>query len=738
MRHVLIVLFAPQNTPAASIAVEFINKVALAASEPVKSEPVPPLKSETSEPAASEPVAEKTSLKPSNRDPDVKPVVTESVKKEAKAEPVAAEQAAAKDDTKENVTPVSDETSAAAVVVKTGPRDAQPKAKAAVITTTTTAAASATTTTATTASVAVKPVTAQQSTTPAAVRIESEPVTTLDKADDVVSKTLPPPVSSAPEKTIEVVAAEPVLTKVNGEIPQPPKQVAPVVVPATPATTAHPVAEAPVTEVVPVVPAVAKPVTAEDRSKAETRVFRYSRDELFEFKKLEVCQTRPAELTDDKLLRMRGAAGRGPTGPNPIDFMPSFMNDRPQGSRGARAGSSSRPMNAYGGRPSQELRNPPKKIIPAPTLTQDVKLHTTENAWKPDVGAKKEDALDEETMTNALLKNFRGLLNKITPQKYDVIEGKIKELVIDTEDRLEKVLNLVFDKAVDEPNFCKQYAHLCQHLGSRHVTKIVVKDGVETEEKVEFRRLLIQKCQSEFERDIYEGIDVENRQEDIDECLNEEKKRALAHELDEEKRRARQKSLGNMKLIGELYRLQMLKAVIMVNCIHKLISEIEDDNLECLCTLLRTIGQQLEIETQDKQPEVLAKYFQRLNAIVTSPELGKGISARVKCLIKDILDLKKNNWQGRGIHKENVPKTIDQIHKEVQIDEEKNRKEDLDYQQSRGDQRRGRPYGGQSYGSRSLQGNQHYEKDISSVLASLKATQKKVCLISLRIPAPRT
>ena len=311
-------------------------------------------------------------------------------------------------------------------------------------------------------------------------------------------------------------------------------------------------------------------------------------------------------------------------------------------------GSSSRPI--YPGRPSQEMREPPKEIIPFASLNQEVKLHTVENAWKPVVGAKKpvESGQDEEAKTVLLLKNFRGFLNKITPQKYDVIEGKIKELTIDTEDRLEKVMNLVFDKAVAEPAFCKQYAQLCQHLGLRHVTKLVVnKEGQEVEEKVEFRRLLIQKCQQGFERAIYEGIDVVGRMEDIEECINEVKKRQLEHELEEEKRRARQKSLGNMKLIGELYRLQILKAVIMVNCIHKLISEIGDNNLECLCTLLRTIGQQLEIETQDTlNSDSLGRYFTRLNTIVNSPELGKTISVRVKFLIKDILDLKSNKWQG--------------------------------------------------------------------------------------------
>lgn len=69
-----------------------------------------------------------------------------------------------------------------------------------------------------------------------------------------------------------------------------------------------------------------------------------------------------------------------------------------------------------------------------------------------------------------------------------------------------------------------------------------------------------------------------------------------------------------LKLIGELYRLQMLKAVIMANCVHKLISVIEDDSLECVCILLRTIGQQLDKDTEgkDKHKQVVDKYFNQL------------------------------------------------------------------------------------------------------------------------------
>lgn len=92
-------------------------------------------------------------------------------------------------------------------------------------------------------------------------------------------------------------------------------------------------------------------------------------------------------------------------------------------------------------------------------------------------------------------------------------QPQIDEVIIGTEDRLEKVLDMVFDKAMAEPVFCKLCA---QHLGSRYVTKKVVKDGQEVVVKVEFRRLLIQKKKES--RRIYEGIEIAGRVEEVPRC----------------------------------------------------------------------------------------------------------------------------------------------------------------------------------------------------------------------------
>lgn len=55
-------------------------------------------------------------------------------------------------------------------------------------------------------------------------------------------------------------------------------------------------------------------------------------------------------------------------------------------------------------------------------------------------------------------------MNKLTPQKFDTLLDKVKTLDINTETRLKGVIDLVFEKAIDEPNFSEAYAAMCSKL----------------------------------------------------------------------------------------------------------------------------------------------------------------------------------------------------------------------------------------------------------------------------------
>lgn len=103
------------------------------------------------------------------------------------------------------------------------------------------------------------------------------------------------------------------------------------------------------------------------------------------------------------------------------------------------------------------------------SVREDVKLHEVENAWKPARFNAGQNMTEEEKKTEELYRKVRGVLNKLTPQKFETLINQVKDLTIDTKDRLQGVIDLVFEKAVDEPNFSNGYALMCKQLAQMQV-----------------------------------------------------------------------------------------------------------------------------------------------------------------------------------------------------------------------------------------------------------------------------
>lgn len=68
----------------------------------------------------------------------------------------------------------------------------------------------------------------------------------------------------------------------------------------------------------------------------------------------------------------------------------------------------------------------------------------------------------------------------------------------------------------------------------------------------------------------------------------------MALGLEEARYKARCRSIGNMKFIGELFKLNIITASIMDGCIQKLLRNNDEESLECLSTLLSTTGKNLD------------------------------------------------------------------------------------------------------------------------------------------------
>ena len=73
----------------------------------------------------------------------------------------------------------------------------------------------------------------------------------------------------------------------------------------------------------------------------------------------------------------------------------------------------------------------------SPSLGGEVKLRESENALKPTRLKAISDLPEEESVTQTLYKKVRGVLNKVTPQKFDTLVKQVKSLAIDTQDMMD-------------------------------------------------------------------------------------------------------------------------------------------------------------------------------------------------------------------------------------------------------------------------------------------------------------
>ncbi|XP_062419901.1 eukaryotic translation initiation factor 4 gamma 3 isoform X4 [Pungitius pungitius] len=381
----------------------------------------------------------------------------------------------------------------------------------------------------------------------------------------------------------------------------------------------------------------------------------YNRDFLLGFQFMPACVQKPeglppiSDVVLDKINQNKlppprvvdtRAISRGP------DFTPAFADFGRQmtGGRGATL------MNMGTRRP------PPRKIIMNVSVNE-IQLKKSENAWKPGMKRPEVQADDPEVQnTQELFKKVRSILNKLTPQKFNQLMKQVTDLTIDTEERLKGVIDLVFEKAIDEPSFSVAYGNMCRCLAT---LKVPMTDKPNT--TVNFRKLLLNRCQKEFEKDKVDDVVFERKQKELDSAASTTERERLQQELEEAKDKARRRSIGNIRFIGELFKLKMLTEAIMHDCVVKLLKNHDEESLECLCRLLTTIGKDLDFE---KAKPRMDQYFHQMEKIVKE----RKVSSRIRFMLQDIMDLRLHNWVSRRA--DQGPKTIEQIHKEAKIEEQ--------------------------------------------------------------------
>ena len=136
----------------------------------------------------------------------------------------------------------------------------------------------------------------------------------------------------------------------------------------------------------------------------------------------------------------------------------------------------------------------------APIVPKGV-LAPTENSWlkqqfdvKKNLGEAAED--DDVIYAQKIERLMRGILNKLTVEKFDALSEKLLNCGITKKTHIESLTLMIFEKATRQHHFISMYVDLCVRI-DQWCKKSKILDA---EKKESFKRILLDQCQTSFEK----------------------------------------------------------------------------------------------------------------------------------------------------------------------------------------------------------------------------------------------
>uniref|UniRef100_A0A8C1D1N4 Eukaryotic translation initiation factor 4 gamma 2 n=1 Tax=Cyprinus carpio carpio TaxID=630221 RepID=A0A8C1D1N4_CYPCA len=242
--------------------------------------------------------------------------------------------------------------------------------------------------------------------------------------------------------------------------------------------------------------------------------------------------------------------------------------------------------------------------------------------WVPSRSTRRDvNSSNEKERHDAIFRKVRGILNKLTPEKFDKLCLELLNVGVDSKLVLKGIILLIVDKALEEPKYSSLYAQLCLRLAEDAPNF----DGPSTEIQSSQKQSTVRNSLINLQEASQHRVLFYDKNDS-----------PLTSEEEEQRAIAKIKMLGNIKFIGELGKLD-------------LIHERKESNLRIWGRIWTGLW------------SLMDQYFGRMRSLMNN----KDLPARIRFLLQDTVELRENNWVPRKAFIDNGPKTINQIRQDA-------------------------------------------------------------------------
>jgi hypothetical protein len=249
----------------------------------------------------------------------------------------------------------------------------------------------------------------------------------------------------------------------------------------------------------------------------------------------------------------------------------------------------------------------------APSQQEPKKEKTS---WAALARARRQAAAEDPEV--AVVRQARGILNKLTDANFETLYMQLLGCDISTATQLEAVILEIFEKATAQHGFLPMYVELCVRLNS-HFEKHPI-DGAD------FRKVLVGACQRTFEKTL-------RAQPQVDPSLCYEDRYEIELKF-------KTRMLGNLRFVGELLVRKLLAGKVLLAVSEELLSGGDAASIEAAATLLTVAGPAF-----DRKSWVFVPRLHAIFSMIRCMTKDKAIPLRVRCILKDLTDLRDAGWQ---------------------------------------------------------------------------------------------